>query len=500
MTDLQSRIAKLTSLLDIARAMTQERDLDNLLHLMVEEASRVMEAERSSILIYDRDRDEIWSRVAQGTRDLRFPASVGIAGAVVKNGEIVNLADAYEDERFNREFDRQTGFRTRSLLTVPMRNAGGDIVGAIQTLNKKSGVFTTDDEELLSAFAGIAAAAITNARLHQEIKDLFEGFAKAAVVAIESRDPSTAGHSDRVAELSCELAEAAERGAGGQWAELSFTRDEMQELRYAALLHDFGKVGVREEVLVKANKLYPADLAIVESRFEAIRLSTMARSAQRKVDLLRNGSLSPQEVEKALEEEERSLAAELEELDRAYDLILKSNRPTVLPEGSFESLHELAARTWVDSHGNTRNVLLPREVEMLSIRRGSLSEEERREIESHVTHTFNFLSQIPWTRALRRVPEIAHGHHEKLSGGGYPLGLRDAEIAPQTRIITISDIYDALTAADRPYKKALPHEKALDILNAEAEQGLLDKDLLRVFIEAKVPEKTHPAARKTGAA
>lgn len=500
MDGLQSRIAKLTSLLDIARAMTQERDLDRLLHLVVEEASRVMEAERSSILIYDRDRDEIWSRVAQGTDELRFPASMGIAGAVVKQGEVVNLADAYEDERFNRQFDQQTGFRTRALLTVPMRNAGGDIVGALQTLNKVSGAFDDDDVELLSAFAGLAAAAITNATLHQEIGELFEGFARAAVVAIESRDPSTAGHSGRVAEVSCELARAVEVGGEGRWSKLSFTRDEMQELRYAALLHDFGKVGVSENVLVKAEKLYPADLAVVEARFEAIRQSAIARSSERKFALLRSARLPPEALEAALNAEDRALRTELEELDRAYDLVLQSNKPTVLPEGSFESLRDIAARTWVDSRGTERNLLLPNEVELLSIRRGSLSEEERREIESHVTHTFNFLSQIPWTRALRRVPEIAHGHHEKLTGGGYPLGLEERDIPVQTRIITISDIYDALTAADRPYKRALPHEKALDILSDEARQGLIDTDLLRVFIEAQVAERVHPAGRRTDAA
>lgn len=485
--DGASHISRLHSIVEVATALTEERDLDRLLLLIVEAASRVAEAERSSIFIYDRERNELWSRIAQGSQTIRFPADRGIAGAVVQNGEVINLADAYHDPRFNQDFDKASGFRTRSLITLPMRNAGGEIVGALQVLNRRDGAFTGEDEELLLALAGVAGAAVTNATLHEEIGRLFEGFASAAVVAIESRDPSTAGHSGRVAEMTCQLAVATERGASGRWAGVHFTRDQMQELRYAALLHDFGKVGVREHVLVKAEKLHPQDLALLEARFEAMRQALRAESAERRFRLLQEGGAGAAD---AVAEEERALLARLAELEESLEIVRVSNRPTVLPEGSFERLRVIAARTWRDSAGVDRPWLLPNEVELLSIRRGSLSEEERREIESHVVHTFNFLARIPWTRTLRRVPEIASLHHERLSGTGYPRRVAEPEIPVQARILTVSDIYDALTAADRPYKRAVPHEKALDILALEAKEGHLDPEILRVFVEAGIGART----------
>jgi HD-GYP domain-containing protein (c-di-GMP phosphodiesterase class II) len=436
----------------------------------------------------------LWSKVAQGSQEIRFPANTGIAGAVALTGEVSNIPDAYDDPRFNRQFDQQTGFRTRSILTVPMKNSRGEIVGVLQTLNKHDeagdySTFTADDEQLLLALAGVAAASISNAMLHEEIEQLFEGFANAAVVAIESRDPTTAGHSGRVARVTMGLAEALQHVDTGRWAGTKLDRDEMRELRYAALLHDFGKVGVREHVLVKANKLFPEDLKVVESRFEAIRRTMQAESAQRKFRIAIGKEPFRDE---AIAAEEAHLTAQLRELDAFLEFVHQSNKPTVLPEGSFERLHEISARLFEDSTGNLQNYLTPKEVKLLSIRKGSLAEDEREEIESHVTHTYNFLSQIPWTRSLRNVPEIAYGHHEKLTGRGYPRSLNEPEIPVQTRMITISDIYDALTAQDRPYKRAMPHEKALDILHLEVKDGNIDPDLLKVFVEADVPRRAKP--------
>lgn len=480
MSDSQRRIARLTSILDVAKATTEERNIDRLLELVVSEATKTVESERSSLFIYDAEREELWSKVAQGTVEIRFSASTGIAGAVATTGVVSNIADAYMDERFNREIDEQTGYRTRSVLTVPMRNAQGDVVGVLQTLNRRDGLpFDDDDTELLLALAGVAGSSIANALLVKDIEKLFEGFANASVVAIESRDPSTAGHSNRVAAVSVKLAEAVQRGGTGQWAGLSFSRDQMKELHYAALLHDVGKIAVREDVLVKASKLYPGDLDTLEQRFETIRRTMELESTRRCLDLALQGG---PRVKQACESEQKALRRRLAELDEMLAFIQAANHPTVLPEGSFERLHEIGARSFVDSRGTLHPYLTPREIQLLSIRKGSLAADERLEIESHVEHTFRFLSQIPWTKALRNVPEYAFGHHEKLTGDGYPRGLSAAQIAPQTRIITIADIYDALTAGDRPYKRAMSHERALDILRMEARQGHVDADLLEVFI------------------
>jgi HD-GYP domain-containing protein (c-di-GMP phosphodiesterase class II) len=494
MTGLERRVQKLTSILEIAKGITSVRDLDRLLHLLVTETTRIAEAERSSLFIYDRERNELWSKVAEGTREIRFPASMGIAGAVVKTGQVSNIPDAYEDPRFNRSVDQQTGYRTRSILTVPMRDTAGEIVGALQTLNKRGPAgeplaFDAQDEEFLLALAGVAASAVANAMLLDDIERLFEGFAKAAVVAIESRDPTTAGHSGRVAQVSVALAEAVDRTDNGRLKDFRFTKDQMKELRFAALLHDFGKVGVRQDVLVKAEKLYPSNLLEVEERFETIRRATQAASMRYKLDIAMEGG---PDRDRLLIEEDARLALRLQEIDELLEFIHGANKPTILPEGTFERVAEIAAMKFEDSRGRIRSYLTDREAMFLAIRKGTLTTEERDEIENHVVHTYNFLSQIPWTRQLKNVPDIAFGHHEKLTGRGYPRGLRDREIPLQTRVITISDIYDALTAKDRPYKRAITHEAALDILNVEARDGNIDRDLLKIFIESEAQKRVRP--------
>ena len=488
MIDLARRVQKLTGILDVAKALTAERDLDRLLPLIVEEAKKVVDADRCSLFVLDREKGELWSKVAQGlgTTVLRFPVGRGIAGAVAETGLAINIPDAYADARFNASFDKSTGYRTRSILAIPMRDNEGLVVGVVQALNKATGEpFDNEDEELLGAMGGQAAAAIQNALLHEEIQQLFEGFVRASVVAVEARDPATAGHSERVATLTVGIADALPRAGAtaGKWKGVELTYDERIELRYAALLHDFGKVGVREHILVKANKLFPGDLEALRARFDSIGRTMEADILREKIEVMQREGLSSPRIK----EIDLRLAQTRAEIGELWEFITACNRPTVLAEGSFERLGDIAARTYEDLFGNKKHLLTPTEVEVLSIRRGSLSAAEREEIESHVTHTYRFLSQIPWTRTLKRVPDIAYGHHEKLDGRGYPRKLPAESIPVQTRMMTISDIYDALTAGDRPYKKAMPRQKALDILADEAKQGYLDNDLLAVFIEADIP-------------
>jgi response regulator RpfG family c-di-GMP phosphodiesterase len=266
-----------------------------------------------------------------------------------------------------------------------------------------------------------------------------------------------------------------------------FSAVELQELRYASLLHDFGKVGVREPVLVKAEKLYPHELEGLRARFQLARKDLQLQSYRRRLAAVQvRGAKALKEIEG---EEEERLATEMKQLDEVMEFVLTCNRPTVLAQGGFERLTELGRLTYTDSYERTQALLLPREIQSLSITRGTLSLEERREIESHVEHTYRFLSQIPWTRALRRVPEIAYAHHEKLDGSGYPRAIPETTIPLQSRMMSISDIYDALTASDRPYKKAVPHTLALDILKKEASSGQLDPELFAVFVEAEIPRK-----------
>lgn len=482
---LANRVAKLTALLEVGKAMASERNLDRLLQLILGEVTRVMEAERSSLFLVDRERNELWSKIAQGleVKEIRIKIGMGIAGYVAQTGKVVNIPDAYADPRFNQETDRRTGFHTRTILCGPMQNKLDEVIGVLQVLNKRDGVFTAEDEELLLALSSQAAVAVENAILYEDIQKLFEGFIKASVYAIESRDPTTSGHSERVAILTVGLAEKVDRADTGPYAGIAFSAEDMREIRYASLLHDFGKVGVREPVLVKACKLYDHNLEAVQDRFKLIRRGLENEYLQRKLSLaLTLGREAAAEIARLDEELQRRLAEVADDLR----FVLEANKPTVLPSGGFERILDIAQRMYADEDGSRQPYLREKEAENLSIAKGSLNLQERLEIESHVTHSFRFLRQIPWTQDLRRVPAIAYAHHEKLTGKGYPNSLNGDDIPFQSKLMTICDIYDALTAADRPYKRAMPPEKALDILGMEVKDGNVDAELVRIFTESQV--------------
>jgi HD-GYP domain-containing protein (c-di-GMP phosphodiesterase class II) len=434
-----------------------------------------------------------------------------IAGYVALTGQGVNVADAYDlpagsPYHISRSYDDQWGYRTKSMLVVPMRDHQDKVIGVVQLINKKRDAkavlrpvalveemvipFTSVDQELVTSLASQAAVAFENTLLIQDIKKLFKSFVHASVSAIESRDPTTSGHSERVAKLTVGLAEKIDALEAGPYRDVRFTRDQLQEIEYASLLHDFGKVGVREKVLIKGKKLYVGEMLLIRQRFAYVKRTLEAEHYRAKLEQVLQGSATPE----LLAQMDRAFEERQSEIGQIVRMVSQANEPTILEEGSFRALMDLPARSFVDIEGNRQPFLTPNELSALSIRRGSLSEKERREIESHVTHTFKFLSQIPWTGEFRRVPEIAYAHHEKLDGTGYPRRLGAEEIPIQSRMMTISDIFDALVAWDRPYKKSVPVVKALDILGDEASHGKLDKGLLGVFIEAKVFERTLPLA------
>jgi HD-GYP domain-containing protein (c-di-GMP phosphodiesterase class II) len=431
-----------------------------------------------------------------------------IAGYVALTGEAVNIEDAYHipdgvPYQINRKFDEDSGYRTKSILAVPMRNPKGDIVGAVQLLNAKRTAearltsvkvvasqvvpFGLRQQEMMISLASQAAVALENSRLYEAIQKLFEGFVKASVTAIEARDPTTSGHSFRVANLTVSLAEAVDRASDGPYRDVKFTRDQMKEIRYASLLHDFGKVGVREEVLVKAKKLYPLQLELIRRRFEFAKRTAETEKLRRQLHLLLEKGKDVMAQHSALLES--AFAAELVELDEEFRIIAQANEPTVLPDGNFERLQEIAKRPVRELDGSLLALLGEDEIRLLSIRKGSLDDAERQQIESHVEHTFNFLNQIPWTGEIRNIPEIARGHHEKLNGLGYPYKLSATEIPLQTRMMTIADIFDALAAADRPYKNAVTADRALHILGFAVKDGELDPNLFQLFVDAKVFDK-----------
>ncbi|MEK7205822.1 MAG: GAF domain-containing protein, partial [candidate division NC10 bacterium] len=373
---LESRVEKLTGLLEVGKAMASERNLDRLLQLILGEVTKVMAADRSSLFLVDRERNELWSKIAQGleVREIRVKIGLGIAGYVAQTGKIVNIQDAYADPRFNQETDLRTGYRTHTMLCVPMQNHLNEVIGVLQVLNKRDGEFTREDQELLLALSSQAAVAIENAILYEDIQKLFEGFIKASVYAIESRDPTTSGHSERVAILTVGLAEKVDRAVAGPFAAITFSPEDMREIRYASLLHDFGKVGVREPVLVKANKLYEPHLDLLVARFKLIKKGLENSTLQKKLSLALTLGPSCREEIAGLDEE---LQRRLAEVDGQMSFILDANNPTIMPQGGFERILEIAGNTFVDVDGVKVPYLTTKEAENLPIGKGSLNVEER---------------------------------------------------------------------------------------------------------------------------
>ena len=510
------RTREIKELTRIGMALSTERDLHTLLELILTQAQQITGSDAGSLYLVETPEGE--------ERQLRFKLSqnmsrpdipfveytiaidtASIAGYAAATGEPLVIDDVYflppdVDYTFNRSFDEKYGYRSKSMLTIPMKDHKDQVIGVVQLINRKRHgdvkLETPEDfdaevipythrlVELVSAMAGQAAVSIENSQLYEDIERLFEGFVKASVTAIEQRDPTTFGHSGRVAAMTVALAETVDRAADGAYAHMRFSRQELREIQYAGLLHDFGKVGVREQVLVKAKKLYPPDLALVRQRFAFIRRTAESEFHRSRAEyLLKNGSGGYSEFIAGLEANHRR---KTDELDQFMHLVLDSNEPTLLAEGSFDDLQKYAEQFYEDLDGREQPYLTDDEVRFLSIRKGSLDEAERLEIESHVTHTYRFLLQIPWTKELQSIPAIAYGHHEKINGSGYPRKASGDLIPIQTRMMTIADIYDALTAADRPYKRAVPTDRALGILTDETGAGQLDPELFRLFVEGRV--------------
>jgi HD-GYP domain-containing protein (c-di-GMP phosphodiesterase class II) len=517
----QQRYQELTELTRVGVALSHERDLTKLLEMILSQARRITSSDAGSLYLAERTDDNtppkrLQFKLTQNFSLPNIPFSestipidhTSLSGYVAATGQPLVIADVYllpEDVSYkqNRYFDEKFGYHTKSMLVLPMRTHKDEVIGVLQLINRKRNadavlssedvvereVFPYDQRsvELVSALASQAAVAIENSILYEDIERLFDGFVSAAVEAIEQRDPTTSGHSNRVATLTVGLAQAVDRGAPGKYRDVKFTKDQLRELRFAGLLHDFGKVGVREHVLVKQKKLYPRDLDVIRHRFAYLLQSADLDYERERADYLASHGLKEYEQAMARLDEIRRMSRE--ELQRFQDAIVRANEPTVLPEGTFDELRRINSRNYIDFDGVEKPLLRDDELRFLMIRKGNLDEGERREIESHVTFTYRFLEQIPWTRELKGIPEIAYGHHEKLNGRGYPRRVAGDAIPIQTRMMTISDIFDALTATDRPYKRAVPAVRALDILQMEARDGMLDRDLLDAFIQARVYEE-----------
>ncbi len=509
-------------LLSIGVALSAERNISKLHELIVRNARELTRADSGSLFLLEANEGAdtaLRFAVAQtGPADAGthlgavLPLTRGsISGYVALAGDVVRIPDAYEipetsEYRFNPSFDKQNGYRTKSVLAVPMRDHENAIVGVIMLINRKPEFdliltspamtedvvtpFTERDESVLLSLASQAGVALENKALLASIQDLFEQFVRASVKAIEVRDKSTQGHSSRVAELTVAQGLAANAVSAGKFANLHFDEDALREMRYAALLHDFGKVAVPEYIFGKAKKLPDGKLDAIRLRFLLAINQIETLAARRKFELLQAGvSLD----DRLMLEVEADTATRAGELQALLATVESANEPRVVAAEMGALLDSILGKTYRDID-DERPLLDTSEFEFLRIPRGSLSNDERQKMEQHVTQSFYFLREIPWAKTpWRNVPDLAYGHHEHLDGTGYPRGLKNDEIAPQVRMLTIADVYDALTAKDRPYKAAMPLERALDILVKEfAERGKVDAELLDLFIARKVYEAITP--------
>ena len=499
----------------IGIALSAERDIAKLQEFILTTMRQLTNADGASLwltAVGDSGEPMLFLSASQNTSiantysAFKVPVNdKSVVGYTVSVGTSQIYDDAYNPPpgkpQGGKGFDAQFGYRTKSMLTVPMRNYNNEVVGAVQLINAKRQFdtrltvdsveaevvsFRPEDLEMIESIASQAAVAIDNKNLLDSIQALFDGFVQASVTAIEQRDPSTAGHSGRVEALTTALAHAVTSLETGKYRDVRLTEDQFKELRYACLLHDFGKVGVREHILIKAKKLMPGQLEVIQSRFEFVERSVQVKYATEKLEAMRGGRGG----EAALQEIDQRLAEELAQLNQWMQNVVVANEPSVLPEDKASTLEFLSQQTYFDMSGKPHPMLDEQEFRFLSIRKGTLDPQERLEMEAHVTHSFHFLTKIPWTPVMRGIPEIAYGHHEKLDGTGYPRGLTGDQIPVQARMMTISDIYDALTAQDRPYKRAVPTSTAIEILHSEADDGKLDNDLLDVFLAKEIYQVT----------
>lgn len=509
---LQEHLAKLTR---IGIALSSERDLQRLLDLIVAEARALTHADGGTLYLVEGDPPHAlkYSIMQTGTLQIRLGGATGkpipfpdiplfkdgapnnhnICAYAANTGETIHIPDCYAAAGFDftgpKQFDAATGYRSRSFLVVPMRDHEEQIIGVLQLINAtdpQTGElipFAAELVETIEALASQAAVAITNVRLIRENEQLFEALAEVMASAIDERSPATAGHIKRVAQLTLALAEAVNQQQEGRFAGHRFSADELRELRLAALLHDVGKVTTPLHVIEKRNKLetiYDRGNE-VWVRFELIKQQIECQYLKQRIVLMEKGA--PAAEMAALEAE---MQARLQEVTDDQAFITEMNLPQeFVPAEQLERVRAIAAKTF-RLNGVDQPYLQPDEVKHLTIQKGNITGEELQIMRDHAAVTIRLLAQIPFTRKLKNIVKYAGAHHELLNGKGYPLGLSGNQIPLQTRMMSIADIYDALTASDRSYKKARSREEALSILRSMARNGELDHDLVELFITSGV--------------
>jgi len=512
---LGGQIKKMT---DIGRALSGVYDLNTLLEMIVDQARNFTNADAGTLYIVEDNtlrfqivqNDSLKIRMGGKTGEtIPFPPvelkESNVSAFVALKGKSVNIPDVYDTDLFDftgpKKFDQSTGYRSKSMLVVPMKNHEDDVIGVLQLLNATNPVnneviaFSQDYENLSESLASQAAVSITNAKLIANMTELFEAFVKVMATAIDEKSPVTGGHIRRVANLTLTMAEVIHNNEDGVFKDKTFSPDQMYELRIAAYMHDIGKVTSPIEIVEKAKKLQTIfdRIHYIRLRLDYMIQKVKLEAQEKKIALLENKAVTG-EIKKIESDSEKQIQA----LEDIRTFINKCNEPgEFLEDETIERLKEISQKTYVDYQGQEQPFLSEDELTNLSIRRGSITEAERKKMQDHAAVTLKMLEQIPFTKKLKNIPSFAGAHHEFINGKGYPLGLKGDEIPFEGKLMAVTDIAEALTASDRPYKKAMPLETVYRILRSMAGNGELDNDLVELFIDQeiyKIYQKKHETA------
>ncbi len=499
MAAAQDILRRLETLNEIGSALSSERDIRSLLERILEAAQGFANADGGTLYLVE-NQQLVFEVIRNETLGYRMGGRSGVAinfpsvplyeedgtpvrGTVVahaaQTGETVNIPDAYAAEGYDfsgtRVFDEKNGYRSTSFLTVPMKNHGGAVIGVLQLINARDPdrtvrAFSDADQQLVESLASQAAIALNNRQLIGQMENLFESLINLINSAIDEKSPYTGGHCERVPVLTMMLAEATERTRAGPLAEFRMSDRDRYELKIAGLLHDCGKITTPVHVVDKATKLETLfdRIELLEARWEVF-----FRDAR--IDLL-EGRI-----------DEAAYAARCKQLDKDLAMIRRSNvGGEFFEDDKVERVREIARGRWTTHDGEERPALTEDEVDNLCIRRGTLTRKERDIINHHIVVTIDMLEALPWPPHLTRVPEFAGGHHERMDGKGYPKGLTREQMSVQARVMGIADIFEALTAADRPYKNGKKLSEALGILGRMKMDHHIDADLFEVFLRERV--------------
>ena len=505
---------------DIGRALSGVHDLNALLEMIVDQARSFTNADAGTLYIVEDEtlrfqivqNDSLKIFMGGKTGEtIPFPPvelkESNVSAFVALKGKSVNIPDVYDTNLFDftgpKKFDQSTGYRSKSMLVVPMKNHDNDVIGVLQLLNATNPVnneviaFSQDYENLSESLASQAAVSITNAKLISNMTELFEAFVKVMATAIDEKSPVTGGHIRRVADLTLTMAEVIHNHDEGAFKDRKFSPDQMYELRIAAYMHDIGKVTSPVEIVEKAKKLQTIfdRIHYIRLRMDYIIQKVKLEGQQKKIELLeRKADLA--EIKKVELKSEK----QIQEMEDIRSFINKCNEPgEFLEDETLDKLKEISLRTYLDNEGQQQPFITEDELLNLSIRRGSITDAERKKMQDHAAVTLKMLKQIPFTKKLKNIPSFAGAHHEFINGKGYPLGLKGDEIPFEGKLMAVTDIAEALTASDRPYKKAMPLETVYRILRSMAKNGELDNDMVELFINEEI-YKTYQEKHETPAA